>query len=98
MAKQEFNKEMVASFKRNKAKSVFINEKGEWLFYSRKGFDEFSRAEVLGEKGEEKAVSYKSMKVDELKALCSEREIEFEEDAKKADLVSLLEAQEEENK
>ncbi len=48
MAKQEFNPDMVATMKKNKSKSVFINEEGAWLFHKTEGFKEYSRKEVTG--------------------------------------------------
>lgn len=47
-----FDKNLVDTLKKNKSKSVWINEDGEWLFHETKGFVEYSREEVLGLKAE----------------------------------------------
>lgn len=49
----KFNENIIEGLKVNGAKSVFINEKGEWLFHESEGFSEYSRAEAIGEPIEE---------------------------------------------
>lgn len=99
MAKQEFNPAMVETLKRNGSKSVYINDKGEWLFHPTAGYSEYSRSEVIGGKQESnsndgKVKEYKKMNVEELTAVCIEKEIPAEEyeGKKKGELVALLEA------
>lgn len=59
----EFNPNMVETMKKNKAKSVFINEKGEWLFHETKGYVEHLREDVVGPEAEAKEVKTKGEKV-----------------------------------
>ncbi|MES2382607.1 MAG: hypothetical protein V4538_16280 [Bacteroidota bacterium] len=58
----EYNKAMVSTMKKNKAKSVFINENGEWLFHETKGFEEHTREQVLGDEEEVKEPKVKEPK------------------------------------
>jgi hypothetical protein len=42
----DFNKNMVETMKNNNAKSVFINDAGQWLFHETEGYKEYTRADV----------------------------------------------------
>lgn len=50
--------------------------------------------ETLNETGEEDKIDYPKLKVDELKNLLDEKEIEYDSKAKKEDLIKLLEGAE----
>lgn len=99
MAKGEFSSVLVSRMKEKPSiKNVWINEDGEWFFHETKGFEKFSRSEVLGKKedksSDEKTVKpYSKMNVDELTVVCVEKQIPEAEyvGLKKADIVALLE-------
>lgn len=95
MAK-DFNKDLVSTMKGNpKLKSVWINKSGEWLFHETKGYDEYTRKDVTGsEFVPAKQKPYGKMNIEELKAVCVEKQIPEEDyiNLKGAEIVALLKA------
>lgn len=96
MAKTQFSDRLVETMKNNSEQNVYVNSDGDYLFYKRKGFDEFTREEVLGTSETPKfAKPIEKMNVEELKAFAVENGIEIPvddqgKDLKKTDMVNFI--------